>query len=166
MRMDKRYEIREFKAQDRDALNACIRELQEHERQFEPRMKSYEMIADSYLDNLLARCAETSGRILVAETQGEVVGYVCVNAEEPNTDEDEVAYDYALVADIVVTRAHRGQGIGKALLEAAEHYAKNRGARWLRIWVLAQNAGAQALYQRSGFTPRLTELEKTLDGGR
>ena len=159
---DGRFVIRDYGPQDRDALNACIRELQEHERGLEPRMKTFEAIADSYQDGLLAHCEQTAGRIFVAEAGGAVVGYACVYAREPSTDEDEVDYEYALVADLAVNESHRGQGIGKALIAASERYARDAGAQWLRIWVLARNANAVELYRRSGFTPRTIELEKTL----
>lgn len=154
--------IREFAEADRDAVNDCVRELQEHERAIEPRMKPFEAIAQTYLDGLLAHCRGTQGRILVAEVAGAVVGYVCVYGREPNTDDDEIDYDYAVVADLAVNPSHRGSGIGRTLLAAAERHARAAGARWLRISVLARNRRAFALYEATGFAPRVVELEKDL----
>lgn len=158
--------IREFTEQDRDAVNASIRELQDHERCIEPRMKHPDAIIDTYLDTLLAHCAEQAGAIFVAETAGKVAGYVCVHSKVVNEDADEIDYDFAYVADVAVDEAHRGQGLGGALLEAAERFAVEHGAHFLRISVLAGNEGAVSLYQRRGFTPRVIELEKPLAGAR
>lgn len=154
--------IREFTEQDRDAVNASIRELQDHERRIEPRMKHTDAIIETGLDTLLAHCAEKQGAILVAETSGKVTGYVCVHAKVANEDPDEIDYDYAYVVDLAIDQAHRGKGMGSALLEAAERYAVDQGARYLRISALAGNDGAVKLYQRTGFAPRVIELEKTL----
>jgi GNAT superfamily N-acetyltransferase len=58
----------------------------------------------------------------------------------------------------------RGRGVGGALMEAAEAYALDQGARWLRIAVLAGNEGAWRLYKRHGFADRQVVLEKPLPG--
>lgn len=45
----------------------------------------------------------------------------------------------------------RGQGVGTALLEAAEHAARRRGCRVLRLEVNVRNAKAVRLYERLGY---------------
>ncbi|MBM3523268.1 MAG: GNAT family N-acetyltransferase [Alphaproteobacteria bacterium] len=67
------------------------------------------------------------------------------------------------VSDLMVRTAHRRRGIGRALLDAAEAYARAAGAAVLRINVLARNDGAAALYGRAGFADRLHQLSKRLD---
>jgi GNAT superfamily N-acetyltransferase len=57
------------------------------------------------------------------------------------------------VHDIVVLRSHRGQGIGRLLLQAAEVTARERGCCKLTLEVLSANHGAMALYQQWGFAP-------------
>ncbi len=151
--------IRPYEPRDRAALDDCVRQLQTHERQFEPRMKPAEDIIHTYVDDHLKRCATCDGAILIAELDGEVVGYTSVFAATPNDDPDEIDYTYALVNDLAVTAARRGQGIGKALLIAAQDFARDRGAIRLRIFGLADNTGAVSLYMRFGFKPRVTEFE-------
>ncbi|MGQ0799698.1 MAG: GNAT family N-acetyltransferase [Pseudomarimonas sp.] len=58
-----------------------------------------------------------------------------------------VARLYSLVVDATL----RGSGIGKQLLCDAESYAQQRGARYLRLEVRADNAAALALYVRAGY---------------
>ncbi len=55
------------------------------------------------------------------------------------------------VHDIAVLASHRGQGIGQALLQAAENHALARGCCKLTLEVLSGNAPAMASYKRFGF---------------
>ncbi len=57
------------------------------------------------------------------------------------------------VHDIVVMSGHRGNGIGQALLAAAEAHARGCGCCKLTLEVLTGNATAMASYRRFGFTP-------------
>ena len=55
------------------------------------------------------------------------------------------------VHDIAVLSGHRGQGVGQALLKAAEAHALSRGCCKLTLEVLSGNAPAMASYKRFGF---------------
>ena len=55
------------------------------------------------------------------------------------------------VHDIAVLTGHRGQGVGQALLQAAEAHALARGCCKLTLEVLSGNAPAMASYKRFGF---------------
>jgi GNAT superfamily N-acetyltransferase len=55
------------------------------------------------------------------------------------------------VHDIAVLDAHRGQGIGRALLTAAEACATQRGCCKLTLEVLDRNSQAMVLYTNFGF---------------
>jgi ribosomal protein S18 acetylase RimI-like enzyme len=55
------------------------------------------------------------------------------------------------VHDLAVLPAHRGQGIGRALLRAAEEHARRRGCAKLTLEVREDNARARGLYHEHGF---------------
>lgn len=57
------------------------------------------------------------------------------------------------IHDIVVLGGQRGQGIGQALLQAAEAAAQARGCCKLTLEVLSNNHRAVASYARFGFRP-------------
>jgi ribosomal protein S18 acetylase RimI-like enzyme len=59
----------------------------------------------------------------------------------------------AAVTDLFVGAAHRGCGVGRALLDALVHSVNSRQARALHLMVRPDNAPARALYERSGFQP-------------
>jgi len=56
------------------------------------------------------------------------------------------------VHDIAVLSGHRGQGVGQALLKAAEENARARGCCKLTLEVLSSNAQALSSYKRFGFS--------------
>jgi len=156
-------EIREFDPlRDRQAIRCCFIELQDFERNLDPRMPSGAQVADTYLDLMFERCREFAGVVLVAEMDQAVVGYVTVwtrfRSGEPNDDPTE----HGFIPDLVVSAAHRGRGIGRRLLHAAEARAREAGARTIRLSVKAGNAAARSLYAAEGFGDAEIFLEKAL----
>ena len=153
--------IREYEpSRHRGQLRACVVELQDFERGLEPTLPKGEAMADRYLAHVLDRCAGGAGRIFVSEEEGAVVGFVGVLARVvPEPDE---AQAYAYVSDLVVLPAYRRRGIGRALLERAEAYARGEGARVLRVGVLAKNEAAARLYRGLGFSDYTIQLNKPL----
>jgi uncharacterized protein (TIGR00290 family) len=152
-------------ARDAGALHACFVELQDYERALEPAQPPGAEAAAPYLEVLFTRCAEWNGRIFVGELAGRVVGFTAVHAAVPHDEPDDPPGPYALVSDLVVLPEARRTGLGRALLERAEAYARAEGARLLRLDVLVRNEAARALYARAGFREKLLALEKPLVPG-
>lgn len=156
-------EIREFDPlRDRQAVRRCFVELQDFERNLDPRIPPGEHVADAYLDLLFQRCREFAGVMLVAEIDQAVVGFVTIwtryRSDEPNEDPGE----HGFVSDLVVSATHRGRGIGRRLLRAAEDRAREAGARTIRLSVKAGNTAARTLYAAEGFEDAEIYLEKPL----
>lgn len=147
---------------DTAALRACLIELQEFERGVDSRMPAGEEIADSYMSDMFLQCAMSRGSIFVADVDGRVVGFVTVLSQCSSGELDDGDIEFALVSDIVVREECRGLGAGRQLLESAEKQAREDGARWLRVSVLARNKLARLLYESVGFSELYVDFEKTL----
>jgi GNAT superfamily N-acetyltransferase len=57
----------------------------------------------------------------------------------------------ALIEDMIIHPAHRGQGAGTFLLEAAKTIASEKGCQRLTLLTDASNSAAKAFYQKMGF---------------
>ncbi|HWT01714.1 MAG TPA: GNAT family N-acetyltransferase [Pyrinomonadaceae bacterium] len=159
-------EIREYETGDAAELRECYVELQDDERLLDPHLRDGQSSAEEYLGYMFRRCSETEGKVFVAEAGGSVVGFVSIWAKILSRAIEEEEYEYAYVSDLVVLRAHRGRGLGRALLGKAEEYAAQRGAKLVRINVHARNGAARGLYESFGFRERVIELSKSLPGAR
>lgn len=143
-------------------VRLCFVELQDFERQLDPRMPPGAEIVDAYIDRMLKLCDDSGGRILVAEVDGTVAGYATILPKVKSDEIEDGDLEYGLVSDLVVIEAFRRQGLGRRLLSAAEAYARQCRVRWLRIGVLASNPVPRQLYESAGFSPQYIELEKAL----
>jgi ribosomal protein S18 acetylase RimI-like enzyme len=115
-----------------------------------------------YASFLGTQIAEPSVVILVAERDGEVLGYTYAGVE---------GYDYmslrgpaGVLYDIVVDPAHRQRGVGRMLLEATLAALESRGAPRIVLSTAEHNESAQRLFTRAGF--RRTMIEMTRESRR
>ena len=95
----------------------------------------------TYLQDLLAT-PRSSG--VVAETEGNVVGFVLGRAEQ--RDQNVQFY----LSEMCVLAEHQGQGVGKRLLRELEATLKQQGIA--KLYLLTTRSGsAEAFYHACGF---------------
>lgn len=85
--------------------------------------------------------------MLIAESDGTPVGcaYLVTLVDYFNER------PHAHLSVLAVAKAAEGKGVGSALLQACEQWARNRGSDRLTLSALVTNARARALYERKGF---------------
>jgi ribosomal protein S18 acetylase RimI-like enzyme len=97
--------------------------------------------------------------VLVAELDGEVVGYVYGRLEK--RDFNMLLSAHAALHDVLVIDRARRTGAGEALVRAFADRARDRGVPRVVLHTASSNARAQALFRKLGF--RDTMLEMTLE---
>ena len=96
--------------------------------------------------------------ILVAEQDGEVIGYTYSGVE--GNDYMALRGPAGVVYDIVVDPAHRKQGVGQMLLAATVDALKARGSPRVVLSTAERNASAQRLFDRAGFRRTMIEMTR------
>lgn len=79
----------------------------------------------------------------IAAEEGSDVGLIMVRRRSPGD---------ALIFSMWVDPGHRRGGVGRALVDAVEAWARPWGAERLVLWVIADNETALRFYDRIGFT--------------
>jgi GNAT superfamily N-acetyltransferase len=101
--------------------------------------------ADAFWRDSLAS-AERGERIVFGAFDGEkLVGTVTLLLDLPPNQPHR-----AEIAKMMTRMSHRGRGVAKALLRAAERAAIERG-RWLLVLDTAVDEGGSGLYERVGY---------------
>jgi len=90
----------------------------------------------------------TRAAVIVAAREGRVVGMVTAQLVVSTAE----GAPSALVEDLVVEEAARGQGLGRRLLAAIEAWARARGATRLQLLADRENAPALRFYARCGWS--------------
>lgn len=98
--------------------------------------------------------------VLVAERDGEVVGYAYAGVE--GNDWMALRGPAGVLYDIVVDSAHRGQGVGRELLDAALKALEAKGAPRVVLSTAERNEAAQRLFARAGFRRTMIEMTREL----
>lgn len=90
--------------------------------------------------------ASTSGQDLplIALSNGEPAGLTWAKVEAANPTNVNLFQMW-------VAPEHRGQGIGRMLLDAAIHWARQRSSAWLSLGVTCADTPALHLYRNAGF---------------
>lgn len=100
--------------------------------------------------------------LLIADEAGAVVGYAAVALSRRPASGLRPADCWATVDQLCVDAPHRGRGLGTALLDAVDHWAREHDATHVQLTVAAANGGARSLYSRVGFTPLNIRLSRPL----
>ncbi len=90
--------------------------------------------------------------------EGEMAGYVWVMEESA----DAAGLRRAVVMDLFVAEAFRGQGLEKRLLRVAEDWGKIRGCVKVGVTVAAHHEEARQLYESQGYSTQSLDLGKAL----
>jgi GNAT superfamily N-acetyltransferase len=98
--------------------------------------------------------------VLIAEdADGTPLGLIHLRAVTEHYNQEEHGH----VEDLIVAPGGEGRGVGRALLEKAEEWARGRGYHWLTLNVFAENLRAREVYRRFGYGEDMVKYVKELD---
>jgi GNAT superfamily N-acetyltransferase len=100
--------------------------------------------------------------VLVAERDGEVIGYAYAGLEPMSWM--ELRGPAGFIHDVVVSEDARGAGVGALLVERAAAWLESHGAPRIMLWTAEKNATAQRLFARLGFRRTMIEMTREPKG--
>ncbi len=106
---------------------------------------------DSHLsiEKLQEELTESSAAFYGHYVDGQAVAYLKVNQAQTQTE--QVSFEGLEVERLYVLKAHKGKGLGKALMVYAEDLARSEGLAWIWLGVWEHNVAAISFYQLGGF---------------
>jgi ribosomal protein S18 acetylase RimI-like enzyme len=116
-------------------------------------------LVDEAYDRLVDYVLTRDHAIFVATENDEARGFAMVVFDLP---EEVTLAEQAFIAYMAVEPAFARRGIGRALLDAVESLARDRGIPHLSLMVTDENDAARALYDRAGFATERRLMTKAL----
>ena len=149
--MSPSYLIENAKTQDIPSLIALLDTLFRIEADFEA-----DVAKQTKGLSLLINASEY-GVIKVAKNQeGQVIGMVSAQLVISTAQGSPSAW----IEDMVIKEAYRGEGVGKALLDEALVWAKNKGATRAQLLVDTENTSALGYYAHLGWESTQLQARK------
>lgn len=99
--------------------------------------------------------------VLVAERDGEVVGYAYATVE--GRDWNALLDAHGELHDIWVDEAARGSGVGALLLEEMVRQLQARGVPRVLLMTASRNEAAQRLFARLGWRATMVEMTREVE---
>jgi ribosomal protein S18 acetylase RimI-like enzyme len=96
--------------------------------------------------------------ILVAEQDGKALGFIQLEEEKEFFTGEAHGY----IANLAIAKEAEGKGVGKALMQVAEAWSKERGYRYLSLYVFGTNHHARRFYETLGYDEDSLELTKLI----
>ena len=150
--------IRPAKPSDIPRLVELWIEFMDHHVQYDSAYARSGDAVDNWVKYIESKFSDDNCRIFVAETGGQVVGYVgAVVKEYPPVFE---VLKYGFIEEIAVTREFRHRGVGKGLAGAAEEWLRSTGVTRFDVKIDVANEASMALFQGRRFEARSQTLTR------
>ena len=131
--------IRKYQEADREACRSLWRELTQRHREIYKDLRIGGEHPEDYFDKHLAKVG--ADNVWVAVSDFVVVGMTGLMMEEGEAE----------IEPLIVSKGHRGKGIGKQLVETMASEAKARGMRFLNVAPVARNVETIRFLHKLGF---------------
>ena len=155
--------IRPAVAADRAAIGRLGALIVEEHHQFDSRrfIAPIADLAQRYGTFLITQSERAEMTVLVAEREGQVVGYAFSGME--GNDYMALRGPAGVLHDLIVDPEHRGRDVGRLLLNATLAFFRSRGVPRVVLSTAEQNEAAQRLFASMGFRRTMIEMTRELD---
>src|SRR3989344_1181829 len=158
--------IREYKSEDREAVEKCIFELQEEENKLNPDYwTTPEEATPKYLAYLLPKIEKKEGRLYVAEVDGAVKGFIAVVVNNDTYEDNGPCIKLRkslYVTDLIILKSDQKRGIGWELLKVVEEYGRKIGIEYIGLHVSKGNSALE-FYLKNDYLERHISMDKKLN---
>ena len=90
------------------------------------------------------------------------VGWAFAHDEKAEVFVVEPERSHGFLAELFLMPQARGKGLGRALIEGCEAWARGRGHKLLTVGVLSHNRSAIRAYEGAGYAPYVTIMRRYL----
>jgi ribosomal protein S18 acetylase RimI-like enzyme len=155
--------VRPARASDLDTLGTLGVQLVAEHYHFDPKrfLAPTAATPEAYARFLGSQLERPDAVLLVAARGDAVLGYAY--GEVQGNDYKALRGPAGVLHDLVVDPAHRGQGVGRMLLDAALAALAELGAPRVVLFTADRNSAAQRLFAQAGFRRTMIEMTRELD---
>lgn len=149
--------VRRATPADRDALGRLAGQLVRLHASWNPRrFLQIDDVEAGYGRWLSKEAKSAEARVLVAERDGAVVGYLYARFEQH--DWNALLGPHVALHDILVEPSARRGGLARALLQTLQAEAREREIPRIVLHTAVQNEAGQRLFGALGFAPTMIEM--------
>lgn len=161
--------LRRVRDSDADDLAEAWRDQGEVYNALDPQtftVPAADGLGDWLVEGLRSQADPDHRLVLVADLDGRAAGFIVAAVVPPHAAAEhqmqrDLAEPRVRVEALAVRRAHWRSGVGTRLVEAAENWARNRGATTIAVQASLHDPAA-AFLDALGYAPRATVRDKRL----
>ncbi len=140
--------IRKANTDELKQIQALSTTLGEHSQRFDNELSLAWAYTEEGEKYYRAKIAGEKGICLVAEKNGEIIGFISGTRHDPDAWRVIMR---AEVDNLFIQEKFRGVGIGKLLIDAMKSWAKEQNAKKLILTMFSENKKALSFYKKEGF---------------
>lgn len=145
---------------DLPAIGELWKELIDFHKKRDPHFTRAADGHERFKDFISGHMMSETSCVLVAEQDGETVGYCLATlAKHPPVFENQ---EYGMVCDLAVTERCRRNGIGERLFRSVQTWFADHGIHRIELRVVVANETSTAFWRKMGFNPYITTVFKSI----